>query len=274
MGKISSKKDTKKKTFDKFDVVKANFLNYGVFFFGYVMLYIVIISICQMIFSEANVVATIIANVIISVLSFFLYFSFKYKKKLPSFQSKAKLNPQVVTFWVIYLTIASYILLTLFQWLLLKFPDDTMIQTNTTSTQPFILTLFISCVVAPLAEESMIRIYAYNQLKRSSNWITAMIVSSLTFAILHGTTTHIIMGLLFGILLTISYESTGCCLIPVIGHSIYNLMVLVMPANMFFPTNTVFVVIIVFVFAVITALQLVVFDKVLSQTNYKDMLYK
>lgn len=258
----------------KYNVVLANFLNYGVFFFGYIIVYIMLSFLFQSLLGLESIVATIIANVIMTILSFSLYFSFKYKKKLPSYQShNNSMTLSKLLCWFFYFIVTSYCLLLFFQWFSLNVPDEGMLQRETDMQQhTIVFYLFYSCILAPLAEESIMRLYAYNQLKRSSNWIVAMIVSSFVFALLHGTFTHAVIATLFGVILTLSYEYTSCFYMPILGHVIYNFMALFTTSDMFFANNNVLVLIIAALFVIMLVVQIVIQSRKMSKISYCDML--
>lgn len=257
----------------KHRVFKSNCLNYGVFFLGYIILYIVIMVVIPVVFNCSSMTGTIAANVIISILSFVIYFRNKYKCNVPSFENYNTLTIYQLLFWIGYMIVMSYVLLLFFQWFSLNIYDESMVQReNDMQSYSIVFYLFFSCILAPLAEESMIRLYSYNQLKRSSNWIVSMIVSSFVFAVLHGTLTHIIIATLFGVILTLSYEYTSCGFIPIIGHSIYNFMALFMTNDMFFGGNDIAVLIVAIIFVVIVIFQVVKLNNKMKSIDYKDMI--
>lgn len=269
------KPDNQQKTpIRKYNSLLCNCFNYGVFFLGYIIFYILLSVVIQFLFNCQVMTANIVSNVIMTVFSFTLYFGFRYHKKLPSFQSynKSMTLPQLLC-WFVYFILVSYVLLLLFQWFSLNIVDESMIQReNDMQSYSIVFYLFYSCILAPLAEESIMRLYAYNQLKRSSNWIVAMIVSSFVFAILHGTFTHAIIATLFGVVLTLSYECTGCFYMPILGHLVYNFMALSMTNDMFFAENNILVALCVIIFVSVILLQIFFRQRVMKTIDYKDML--
>ena len=274
MTNISLERNTKQKTPNNIlKMIKSNCLNYGVFFLGYIFTYILISMLLPFVFGVTGMTSTIITNIIITVLSLFLYFRSRYKLQLPSFKSHNELTLRQILFWCFYMIVMSYLLLLFFQWFRLNVYDESMIQRSEDMQKySIVFYLFFSCILAPLAEESMIRLYSYNQLKRSSNWIISMIVSSFVFAALHGTFTHIIIATFFGVILTLSYEYTGCCVIPILGHSIYNFMALFTTDAMFFGYNNIAVMIAAILFIIIVIFQTVKLNNKMKSIKYKDMI--
>jgi hypothetical protein len=78
---------------------------------------------------------------------------------------------------------------------------------------------------APILEELLFRGLIFNQLKKSFSIRNAILISSLLFALMHLDFTF--MGLsyfLWGILLCISYYKTGSLFVPMVLHSLINIL--------------------------------------------------
>lgn len=88
----------------------------------------------------------------------------------------------------------------------------------------FIVLILFSCILAPITEEIMMRLFSYNLLKRSSNWIVAACVTSFVFGALHGTYEHLISGFFFGITSVLIYELTGTIIASILYHMFYNFL--------------------------------------------------
>lgn len=84
--------------------------------------------------------------------------------------------------------------------------------------------LILTLVVAPVSEEIMMRGVVYNSVKRCWNMIIAGVVSSLIFAILHGTVVHILIAFMTGMLFAVVYEYTGDIKCNILLHMLYNSM--------------------------------------------------
>lgn len=248
-------------------VFKANILNYGAFIL-YIAAYVMIIFGLTAIFDDMS--ANIIGNAIMTVPSLVIYFKCK-KKGIPSFQSYSPFSMVRNLMWMLFIIIVSFVLLILFQWFGLHVAEN-IVQSKV--DYPIWYYLFFSCVIAPLSEESIIRLYSYNMLKRSSNWIIAMGVSSFVFAILHGTISHMVLATVFGIVLTLSYEATGCFWVPIVGHSLYNLMTLYLGDKINLGSNNTVVIISASIFGIILLLLLTLFSAKMSLIPYQDVYKK
>ncbi len=78
-------------------------------------------------------------------------------------------------------------------------------------------------VIAPITEEFLFRGYFYGALKRySGGFVSAVFVSAL-FAAIHLNLASAPSLFILALCLTIAYESTGCILVPVTMHALFNL---------------------------------------------------
>jgi len=77
-------------------------------------------------------------------------------------------------------------------------------------------------IIAPLIEEIIFRGYLYAVIKRYSGRCFAAIITSLLFAIVHGTLPGIMPLFTLAIILTLVYELTGCLWVPIATHSLFN----------------------------------------------------
>ena len=93
---------------------------------------------------------------------------------------------------------------------------------NTDSLTVKLLAVFSACVFAPLAEEILFRGYFYAALKRFSERYFAAVVVSLLFAVVHSNTMSVVPLFVLAMSLTIAYELTGCLLVPIAMHAIFN----------------------------------------------------
>ncbi|MFT4547567.1 MAG: membrane protease YdiL (CAAX protease family) [Verrucomicrobiales bacterium] len=96
----------------------------------------------------------------------------------------------------------------------------TMMQTEDLPVK--LLMAFSACIVAPLTEEVLFRGYFYPALKRHSERFFAAVVISLLFAVIHNNTSSIVPLFFFAMALTLAYELTGCLLVPIAMHAIFN----------------------------------------------------
>lgn len=82
--------------------------------------------------------------------------------------------------------------------------------------------IFSVVVLAPLAEETVFRGFAYGVLKRYTDMPFAALSTSLMFATIHMHVGSLLPLLLLAVLLCVAYELTGCLLVPMLLHMIFN----------------------------------------------------
>jgi membrane protease YdiL (CAAX protease family) len=85
-------------------------------------------------------------------------------------------------------------------------------------TSFFILTV----ILAPLIEETVFRGLLFSRLTKKWGMTTAMVVSSLAFALLH---LNPIGSFVFGIVACVFYSRTGTLLVPMVFHALNNFIV-------------------------------------------------
>ena len=85
------------------------------------------------------------------------------------------------------------------------------------------ITLFIIIIVVPITEELIFRGFFYNTIKTISNYIFAIIISSIAFAVAHSDFKQILYALIAGLFLAyIKYECNNV-IYTIIMHCIMNL---------------------------------------------------
>ncbi|MDO8886588.1 type II CAAX endopeptidase family protein [Candidatus Oleimmundimicrobium sp.] len=92
----------------------------------------------------------------------------------------------------------------------------------------FLLAIFISVVVAPLAEEIFFRGFIYTALRDKIGIAWAALISSFIFAIFHGSLWMTVPILLLGLVLAYFYERENSIGPPIIFHALNNLVSLLM----------------------------------------------
>jgi membrane protease YdiL (CAAX protease family) len=85
-----------------------------------------------------------------------------------------------------------------------------------------ILVIFLAVVIAPLAEETLFRGFVYGVLKRYTDAPFAALSSSLMFAIIHMHVGSLLPLWMLAVLFCLAYEITGCLLVPMLLHAIFN----------------------------------------------------
>lgn len=187
-----------------------------------VITYIGVSFLFQLCFDISPVLSSSIANVVIALTCGGLYIHFRKADIFQETKSEAK-NPVVK--YILFFIFISFCLLLVFSWINIYFSDPAMTQrTNSIQKSDMALYIATSILISPIAEETMMRLFLYNFLKTRSGWVASMIVTSIVFALLHGTISHLIVGTIFAVFLVLAYENTGRWYIPIIGHIIYNIM--------------------------------------------------
>lgn len=80
----------------------------------------------------------------------------------------------------------------------------------------------LTCIVAPIFEEVLFRWCLFGNFARVMNPCIAAILSSLIFALMHGTIAHLPMTFLVGMLCCWMYAKTASIVIPIIWHVCVN----------------------------------------------------
>ncbi len=139
----------------------------------------------------------------------------------------------VLVFAVICLISVSLVAIGVTQWLEGVWPDlqpQQMVETFQTSGSLGIkvLVMIAAVVIAPLAEETLFRGFVYGVLKRYTDAPFAALASSLMFAIIHLHVGSLLPLCVLAVLFCIAYEITGCLLVPMLLHMIFNATSIVM----------------------------------------------
>lgn len=96
---------------------------------------------------------------------------------------------------------------------------------------PLWLMLISALVLAPAGEEALLRGIVYGQMRKHLGVIASMVVSSATFALMHGNLVQISATLLLGALLALVFELTQRLWTVVALHVLFNLMALLIPGS-------------------------------------------
>ncbi|HEY1048222.1 MAG TPA: CPBP family intramembrane glutamic endopeptidase [Prosthecobacter sp.] len=133
----------------------------------------------------------------------------------------------VLVFALISLVSVSLVAILSQQWLQDIWPDlkpQDMVETFQASGALDIklLVIFTAVIIAPLSEEILFRGFVYGVLKRYTDAPFAMLASSLMFAIIHMHLGSLLPLCVLAVLFCIAYEITGCLLVPMFLHMIFN----------------------------------------------------
>ena len=137
------------------------------------------------------------------------------------------------------------------------------------------IALLLSLVVAPIAEECLLRGFIYQQLRQSWSFWTAWIVQAVIFAWMHGTLVHAVPTFLTALFLALVYEYTGSLRGPIGFHMAYNLLALLVggmyvPDILYAPAPWVIVLLDIICVAVMVVMYAYVINrKFVSETVYE-----
>lgn len=95
--------------------------------------------------------------------------------------------------------------------------------------------VFLTIICAPLFEEMMFRKCLYGSFSRLMPPVVAAVISSLMFAVGHGTLAHIPMTFLLGMLNCWLYARLGRIIVPIIVHTICNVVATFFGGIVYFP---------------------------------------
>lgn len=98
------------------------------------------------------------------------------------------------------------------------------------SQAPVLLTLLLVLVLAPMGEEMLMRGLVYSQLRRHTGILTAALLTTGVFSLLHLNLVQIAVTLPLGILLALVYEQTGRLSAVIALHAVFNLLSTAVPA--------------------------------------------
>lgn len=89
-------------------------------------------------------------------------------------------------------------------------------------SRAMLITIIVGGVLAPMAEELMFRGYFYGLLKRYAGVIVGVIVNSLLFGVMHSNLAALPALSILAVAFTLAYELTGCLLVPITMHALFN----------------------------------------------------
>ena len=178
--------------------------------------FIAFISIRTMLsaFNLESVYVRLISNIAVIVIAG-LYMCIVLQEKKPYTEIKhsflLKSAVVILTFSLASLFTSNFILL--------KISD--MGYMSVTGGEHMMLSYCISVFIAPFAEEIIFRGYMYYYLRQFGNY-KAIIISSLVFALYHGTVVHIYAATIGGIIFCIIYYKTTKFTYSVLAHMLFN----------------------------------------------------
>lgn len=141
--------------------------------------------------------------------------------------------PMRMAFLVALPSIAiTYFLIVLVKWLVEQqlygghFPDSSSqdtVESFEHGTMTFRVVMGVAAVIiAPVVEETLFRGFLYGIAKRFSDRWFATIVVSFLFSAMHQHVGSLVPLFVLAVCFTLAYEATGCLLVPVFMHSLFN----------------------------------------------------
>ena len=188
------------------------------------MLIILWITIGQIILPACpdSVTATLIANCIVSCIGFYFYKITYFKR-----DREVKFDIKPFGIYLLFTVVIWFTVNVACEYAYVNFGDATFASYSDRYNSNIFIYLLLTVFVAPVFEELVIRGILYNISCEVFNRTMGTLVSVLVFSLLHGTSVHVILGIIAGIFFTFVYETRHNLLDCVIVHSIYNIMCLV-----------------------------------------------
>jgi uncharacterized protein len=109
-------------------------------------------------------------------------------------------------------------------------PEQQLLQEVTAGGITTVLAFVAAVVMAPIMEEVIFRGMLFQALKRRAGLWPAAIISGVLFAAVHVEVTQPLFSsglLLLGVAFALALHRTGSLLVPIIGHAVFNLIVVV-----------------------------------------------
>jgi uncharacterized protein len=88
--------------------------------------------------------------------------------------------------------------------------------------------VLIVVVFAPVLEEIIFRKILFGEIYKRTNFFVAVLISALVFGAVHGDFLHLLQYFVMGIVFAALYVQTKRIIVPIITHSLMNLMVVIM----------------------------------------------
>lgn len=200
--------------------------------FLFLVVYFAIAFIVSFFISD-TVFMTVVTDMFISVIGLCYY------KRVQSNQHIVLSNTELSWFLILFVLVwlsGNFIS----TWYYSCYGDSLLDNRSYVVNSSIFLYVVLTLIVAPVCEEILMRGILFQHLKQIMPIGIAAIISSSVFSVLHGTIVHIIVGMLFGLYVTLLYQVSGSLKYAMIAHCIYNLVTLfassiVFPAFCFTP---------------------------------------
>ena len=157
----------------------------------------------------------------ISVVLLLLYYAFNLENK---FVLNKKDIKRTLKYFVAFLPVI-FIMSFLCKLMLFEYEEQKMVvEIKKNFYNNLFFNFFLIIIVAPIIEEIVFRGLFYKTLKNFIPFVQASIISSLIFAIIHENILSLTILFLLSLYLTCIYERTNSILYPILTHSIFNFL--------------------------------------------------
>ena len=157
----------------------------------------------------------------ISVVLLLLYYAFNLENK---FVLNKKDIKRTLKYFVAFLPVI-FIMSFLCKLMLFEYEEQKMVvEIKKNFYNNLFFNFFLIIIVAPIIEEIVFRGLFYKTLKNFIPFVQASIISSLIFAIIHENILSLTILFLLSLYLTYIYERTNSILYPILTHSIFNFL--------------------------------------------------
>lgn len=224
-----------------------------------VVVYFLMTTLFVSMFGMSNIIATFVAEIIMIFFCIWRYVSLRKKYDYENFLKPRFSWSFPKTFVILgFSLIFAYALIVVMYKMSVMMPDPNMtsrqnILKSIINTYGLPFYVFVSCIIAPIAEECMYRLFMYNSCIRVSGIVPSIMFSSFLFGLSHMTFLHAVFSTLFGIFLVCIYEFSGRKIIfCIMTHILYNLMSIFLPVSAVDSDNVFFIASSIVLFATVT----------------------
>jgi len=157
----------------------------------------------------------------ISVVLLLLYYALNLKNKFVLNKKDIKIT---LKYFVAFLPVI-FIMSFLCKIMLFEYEEQKLVvEIKKNFNNNLFFNFFLIIIVAPIIEEIVFRGLFYKTLKNFIPFVQASIISSLIFAIIHENILSLTILFLLSLYLTWIYERTNSILYPILTHSIFNFL--------------------------------------------------
>lgn len=171
------------------------------------------------------VAAQTLVNLVVIVGGFLLYRKKRFRREFLK-EPEEPFRPKA---WAVFLFLCLIFLLWFFtQCMALcvssHVADAGMNAYQDTANNEIAMYVLMSVAVSPIAEEFLFRAGLFQTWKHMMHPLYAMFLSSVLFAVVHGTFQHLPVAFLIGVFNCVIWELTGSILYPMVTHILFNFL--------------------------------------------------